>query len=213
MMRRALAVGLWLAGASACAGDPGVQGNPGPEGPPGAAGSVGGPGAQGEIGPQGMAGLDGREGGTPYYLSPRMLEPGTIQFADVGLTQELQQLSVVAPDDGELVIKAHWTGTVAKRDGVGFCRVKIGIRKNQDPTPFLSDDIGIFGAPVAGRLDLATNLTQVGAVAVRRGEVVLLRIELGPADAECANGAGSTQIARLFPQLELGFHRVRLTIQ
>lgn len=211
MMCRALALGGWLALATACTGDVGVQGNPGPEGPPGAAGMTGGTGPQGTIGPQGTGGLDGREGGTPYYLSNRI--EGVIQFADVGLTKELLQLPVVAPDDGELVIKAHWTGTVAKRDGVGFCRVKVGIRKNQDPTPFLSDDIGIFGAPLAGRLDLGANLTQVGSVTVRQGEVVLLRIELGPADSECANGAGSTQIARLFPQLELGFHRVRLTIQ
>lgn len=195
----------------ACDGDKGETGNPGPEGPAGQPGMTGPAGPTGETGPMGTPGQDGLEGGTPYLLSNRV--GGIIQFADVALTQELLQIPVVAPLDGDLLVRAHWTGKVAKRDGGGWCSVTVGIRKNQEPTPFLTQDVGIFGAPLAGRLDMSASTTLVGTVPMRAGEVALLRVELGPADPECADGAGPTLVAQLFAQLELGFHRVRLSTQ
>lgn len=204
----AAAVVLVLA---ACTGDPGETGNPGPEGPAGQVGATGPTGATGAQGPMGEPGLNGLEGGTPYLLSNRLM--GQIQFADAAQTQELLQVPVVAPQDGDLLVRAYWTGKVAKRDGSGWCKVTVGIRKNQEAVAFLSDEVGVFGAPLAGRLDLTASTTLVGAVAMRAGEVALLRVELGPADPECADGAGPTLIAQLFAQLELGFHRVRLATQ
>lgn len=210
-MRRAAALlALALLGA-ACKGEQGAIGNPGPEGPRGEPGATGPTGPPGPVGPTGAPGQDGLEGGTPYLLTNPF--PGTIQFADADIVQELVQLPVVAPGVGQLVVRAHWTGTVAKRDGSGFCRVEISVRKDQDPTPFLTDQVGIFGAPVAGRLDLGVHHTQIGTLDVQPGDVVRLRVELGPAHPECADGDGPTQIARLAARLELGFHRVGLTVQ
>lgn len=209
--------GLALAAAAAlalcgCKGAPGEPGNPGPEGPEGAPGATGATGATGPQGAQGIQGLPGREGGTPFLLTNRFRR--VLQYGDRDATLELAApVDVVAPDDGELLVRAHYTGTVAKRDGSGFCRVEVRLRLNQDPAPLLAQNLGIFGAPVAGRLDLGVHTTLAGVIPVQAGEVVRMRLELRRVDPECADGEGPTQIADMFGQLEISFHRVRLATQ
>jgi hypothetical protein len=206
-----LAVALALA-ATACSGDQGPQGNPGPQGDRGPPGATGPAGARGEPGPDGRAGLDGREGGTPVYLTPASTPfRGELQFGDGEQVIELGQLTVTAPGDGALLVRAYVSGTVAKRDGSGFCRVTVAVRRDRDAAPFLRQNVGVFGAPVSGRLDVSVGTTLAGQLPVSAGQEVLLRVELSRFDDQCADGAGPTLIAQLAAQLELGFYRVGLT--
>lgn len=195
----------------ACTGDPGQPGNPGPQGDPGPAGATGPQGPIGPTGPEGRAGIDGREGGTPFLLTNRFL--GTLQFSDRDAVLEIGAVTVVAPDNGGLVVRAHFSGTVAKRDGSGFCRVWVMVRRDREPVPFLRESMGIAGAPAAGRLDLSVATTMAGVVPVAAGQSILLRLEIQRRDEICADGAGPTQIAELFGQLDLGFHRFALLTQ
>lgn len=211
MRRRSALAGALVLVLAACEGERGEPGNPGPEGPAGPAGAVGATGPAGPTGPTGAPGRDGREGGTPYLVTNPV--SGTIQFGDGDAVQELVQVPVLAPDEGDLTVKAHYSGTVAKRDGSGFCRVEVRVRRDQEPAPFLTQNVGIFGAPVAGRLDVSVGTTLLGVLPVTAGETILLRMEIRRVDPECADGAGPTQIAQIFGQLELGFHRVRIPTQ
>ncbi|MCA9552776.1 MAG: collagen-like protein [Myxococcales bacterium] len=211
-LARLTTAALTLAALVGCKGEAGPAGNPGPEGPAGTPGATGAVGPVGPVGPQGATGQPGAEGGTPYLLTNPFRK--VLQYGDRDATLELgTPVDVVAPGDGDLLVRAHYTGTVAKRDGSGFCRIEVRLRLNQDPSPLLAQNLGIFGAPVAGRLDLGVHTTLAGVIPVQSGEVVRMRLELRRVDPECADGEGPTQIADIFGQLEVGFHRVRIATQ
>lgn len=211
-LARLTTAALTLAALVGCKGEAGPAGNPGPEGPAGTPGATGATGPVGPVGAQGAMGLPGAEGGTPYLLTNRFEKQ--LQYGDRDAILELGlPVDVVAPGDGDLLVRAHFTGTVAKRDGSGFCKVELRVRLNQDPSPFLADNAGVFGAPVAGRLVVGVNTDLVGALPVQAGEVVRMRLELRRLDDICADGEGPTEIAHIFGQLEVGFHRVRIATQ
>jgi hypothetical protein len=202
---------LALALVAACKGNPGSAGNPGPQGDPGPRGE---PGIIGPTGPQGITGdpgAPGVEGGTPVLITN--VQSALIQYGDGNQVKEIGRWVIMSPAEGALVIRAHYNGTVAKRDGSGFCRVTIGVRKDQDATQFLSQNIGIFGAPTVGRLDLSIGTTLTGQLLVNTGEQLTLRMEVQRFDDECADGLGPTQIAQIFGQLDISFHRYAILTQ
>lgn len=212
MLRHALLLSLLFA--LGCRGKSGPQGNPGPQGDPGPQGEAGPAGPVGPPGPAGMNGQDGRdgrEGGTPYLVSNPFSR--VLQYGDADAVLELGQQTVVAPEDGTLLVRAHFGGTVAKRDGAGLCRVQVGVRKDQDAIQLVSQNVGVREAPVTGKLEVSVGTTLVAQVPVLSGQTVLLRLEMQRFDDECAEGAGATQIAQIFGQLDLSFHRVLLTSQ
>lgn len=198
-----------LFGLFACSGDQGVPGNPGPQGDRGPTGATGPMGATGPAGPTGERGMDGLEGGTPVLLTN--LQSSIIQFGDQDQVKEISRLTVVAPGDGGLLVRAHFSGIVAKRDGSALCRVTVGVRRDQEATQFLSQNVGVFGAPVAGRLELSVGTTLTGLMPVNAGQEVIFRLEVQRLDPECADGLGPTLVAQIFGQLEFGFHRYTLT--
>lgn len=189
----------------------GEQGNPGPQGDPGPQGPQGPEGAQGIQGLPGMNGADGREGGTPFLIS----NPFTalLQYGDGPATVDIGSQDLVAPDDGVLVIRAHFSGTVAKRDQATLCRVRLGVRVDQEIQQLVTTTVGISDGPLAGRLETSVGATVVGQIQVATGQPVLLRLEMQRADDVCADGAGATQIAQIFGQLDVLFYRVGLVAQ
>lgn len=205
-MRTALPALLLLA---ACSGEQGAPGNPGPQGDQGLPGMTGATGPTGPIGPTGERGQDGLEGGTPVLLTN--LQSQIIQFGDQDQVKEIGRLVVVAPGDGGLLIRAHYSGIVAKRDGSALCRVTVGVRRDQEVTQFLTQNVGIFGAPVGGRLEMSVGTTLTGLMPVTAGQEVTLRLEVQRLDDECADGLGPTLVAQIFAQLDIGFHRYTLT--
>lgn len=159
----------------------------------------------------GQDGQDGREGGTPYLVSNPFSR--VLQFGDADAVLELGQQTVVAPEAGTLLVRAHFGGTVAKRDGATVCRVQVGVRKDQDAIQLVSQNVGIREAPAAGKLETTVGASLVGQIPVQAAQSVLLRLEMQRFDDECANGAGATQIAQIFGQLDISFHRVPLSAQ
>lgn len=207
-MRRFAYVALALL-CGACQGEGGPPGNPGPEGPRGPTGAVGATGPVGPQGPTGMPGRDGEQGGTPYLVTNRFTD--VIQYGDGDAVKEIGQVTVLAPDVGTLLVRAYFSGLVAKRDGVGFCRVQVRLRRGQETEPLALEDIGISGAPVAGRLETSVSSTLVAQFPVTAGESITLRLEGQRLDDECANGAGAERVAQLFGQIEATFYDVPLT--
>lgn len=194
-----------------CRGESGEPGNPGPEGPEGPPGMAGATGPTGPIGATGPAGVDGREGGTPFLLTN--VNSAVLQFGDASSVIEIARQQVVAPEGGALLVRAYLSGTVAKRDGAATCRVTVGLRKDQDVIPLASQNLGIASAPLPGKLEASVAGTLVGRVDVAAGQPVVLRVEMRRFDDDCAQGAGATQIAQIFSQLEVGFHRFVLPTQ
>ena len=199
---------LLVASALSCRGKTGEPGNPGPEGPPGPQGEQGPPGAMGEQGLPGEDGMDGLEGGTPFLVSNPF--SALLQYGDGPAVVEIGQQQITAPDDGTLLVKSHFSGVVAKRDGANLCRVRVGVRQDNELQQLISQSVGINEGPVAGRVELSVGATIVGQIPVARGQPVLLRMEMQRLDDVCADGAGATQIAQIFAQLDLLFYRVPL---
>jgi hypothetical protein len=197
--------------AMSCRGKTGEQGNPGPQGDPGAMGEQGPPGAQGVQGIPGVPGIDGIEGGTPFLLTNPF--SAILQYGDGPAVVQIGEQQIVAPDDGTLVIRAHFSGRVGKRDGATLCRVRVGVRRDQEIAQLVSQTVGISDGPVAGRLELSVGATVVGQIPVTVGQQVLLRLEMQRLDDVCADGAGATQIAQIFGQLDVLFYRVPLAAQ
>lgn len=206
-MRRVLLSALFAA-LAACKGEDGPPGNPGPEGPQGPQGAQGAQGVQGAPGERGPPGNDGREGGTPALLTNRMT--ARLTYADANAVIELGQLTVTAPEAGALFVRAHFTGTVVKRDGAGFCRVQVAVRRDQEAQALDAQNLGVFGAPVAGRLEVSVATTLAASVDMATGQDIQLHLEMRRLDDDCAFGAGPELVAQIFGQLDLGFHRFRL---
>ncbi len=211
MSARRIVTFCLLASALACRGKTGEQGNPGPQGDPGPTGPAGATGPQGIPGPSGRDGADGIEGGTPFLLTNPF--SALLQYGDGPAVVEIGEQQVVGPDDGTLMVRAHFSGTVAKRDGATLCRVRVGIRQDQMVAQLASQSLGITDGPVAGRLEVSVAATLVTQVAVAEGQPVLLRLEMQRLDETCADGAGATQIAQIFGQLDVLFFRVGLVAQ
>jgi hypothetical protein len=195
----------------ACRGKTGEQGNPGPQGDPGPPGEQGPAGAQGNQGLPGDPGTNGLEGGTPFLLSNPF--SALLQYGDGPAVVEIGQQQITAPDDGTLVVRAHFSGTVAKRDNATLCRIRVGVRRDQEIQQLVSQTVGITEGPLAGRLELSVGATIVGQIPVTEGQPVLLRMEMQRLDDLCADGAGATQIAQIFGQLDVLFYRVPLVAQ
>jgi hypothetical protein len=210
-MTRMLMLSLLVAGALSCRGKTGEQGNPGPQGDPGPQGPPGPQGAQGIQGLPGADGADGREGGTPFLLSNPF--SALLQYGDGPAVIEIGSQQLVAPDDGTLVVRAHFSGLVAKRDQATLCRVRVGVRRDQEIQQLVSQTVGISEGPLAGRLEMSVGATIVGQIDVVSGQPLLLRLEMQRLDEECADGAGATQIAQIFGQLDVLFYRVPLVAQ
>lgn len=198
-------------GSMSCRGKTGEQGNPGPQGDPGPPGERGPPGAQGVQGIPGMNGIDGIEGGTPFLLTNPF--SAQLQYGDGVTVVQIGEQQIVAPDDGTLVVRAHFSGTVAKRDNATLCRVRVGVRRDQEVAQLVSQTVGITDGPLPGRLELSVGATIVGQIPVTNGQQVLLRLEMQRLDDVCADGAGATQIAQIFGQLDVLFYRVPLVAQ
>lgn len=204
-MKSWIAAALLLA--SACA-DRGPPGNPGPEGPPGPRGETGAKGDPGVQGPQGQNGRDGEEGGTPILLTN--VQQGAITFADNDNVISILQLRVAPPQTGALLVRAHFSGTVAKRDGASRCRVEVSLRRNQETIALGLQNVGIFEAPVAGKLETSVAASIVTQVEATAGQEILFHLEAKRADPECAAGAGAERVAQIFGQLEISFHRYQI---
>lgn len=201
MNARILAAALLLC--AACA-DRGPPGNPGPEGPTGPKGDRGERGEQGAIGPTGMNGRDGAEGGTPILLTNPQI--GTITYADAGNVISVMQQGVNAPLDGVYLVRAHFSGTVAKRDGAPRCRVEVSLRRDQEVVALALQNVGIFEAPLAGKLEISVSADIVTAIPVTAGSQMLLHLETKRLDPECTAGAGAERVAQIFGQLEISYH-------
>ncbi len=201
---------LWLGlGLAACTGAQGDIGNPGPEGPRGQQGEQGTPGEKGEKGDPGQPGFDGREGGTPILFANRQV--AEIQFGDQdGIKDIGSGITVVGPDEGWLLVRAHISGTVAKRDGERFCRIEVRLMRMEETTALSSQNLGVFDAPTAGRLEVSVGTTLLGRVRVSRGQEVSFKLETQRVDPECSLGAGPQRVAQIFGQMEANFYRVPL---
>lgn len=196
---------------AACTGDIGPEGNPGPEGPKGADGPAGPQGPTGPQGEPGTPGRDGQEGGAPFLLTNQF--QALIQYGDGAAVMELAPVTVVAPGQGELILRAYFSGKIAKRDGAARCRVRVSLRRGQETEALAQEDIGIAGAPLPGKLEMSLAATLPATIAVNAGEQVTLRLEVQRLDDECALGAGSELVAQVFGQLEGTFYRVPLATQ
>jgi Collagen triple helix repeat (20 copies) len=202
---------LSLAGALSCRGEVGQPGNPGPQGDPGPQGPPGPMGAQGIDGMPGEDGLNGQEGGTPFLISNPFA--ALLQYGDGPVVVEIGQQELIAPGTGTLAVRAHFSGTVAKRDQATLCRLRVGVRQDNAIQQLVSQSIGITDGPLAGRLELSVGATLVGQIPVEVGQPVLLRLEMQRLDDVCADGAGATQIAQIFGQLDVLFYKVALQAQ
>ncbi len=192
-------------------GNPGPQGDPGPTGAVGAAGPVGptGPvGATGMPGQNGMNGQDGTDGTQPVFMSNPF--SGILQYSDGTAVLEIGAVTVVAPADGQLFVRGHFSGTVIKRAGAVRCRVEVALRKDREIAPYLLQNLGVFDAPIADRYELSVAATLAGPLAVTAGQRVTVRLEIRRFDDECADGQGGTPIAQLFGQLDLAFSQAAL---
>lgn len=196
---------------AACTGDVGPEGNPGPEGPRGAEGPTGPAGPIGPQGAPGTPGRDGEEGATPFLLTSRF--QSLIQYGHGDAVMELAPVSVVAPGDGELILRAYFSGKIIKRDGAARCRVRVSLRRGQDIQALAQEDIGIAGAPLPGKLEMSLGATLPATIPVSAGEQVTLHLEAQRLDEECALGAGAELVAQVFGQLEGTFYRVPLATQ
>jgi hypothetical protein len=159
----------------------------------------------------GQNGRDGAEGGTPFLLTNPF--SALLQYGDGPAVIQIGEQQITAPDDGTLVVRAHFSGTVAKRDNAMLCRVRVGVRRDQEVAQLASQTVGITDGPLAGRLEISVGSTIVGQVPVAAGQPVLLRMEMQRLDDLCADGAGATQIAQIFAQLDVLFYRVALVAQ
>jgi collagen triple helix repeat protein len=205
---------LAIGGCKGDRGEVGPQGNPGSEGPRGPMGPDGPQGPMGAMGLMGMVGpkgQDGREGGTPFLVANPQQK--LLTYGDGTDTLEIMRQSVVAPDAGSLLVRAYFSGTVTKRDGGAACRVAVSIRKDQDPVALESQNVGITGAPQAGQLVLGVSTVFASKIDVTANQAVVLHAEMKRLDDDCASGAGATQIAQIFAQLDVGFYRVALPSQ
>ena len=210
-MRARIAVSVLSVALVAGCPDVGDPGNPGAEGAVGATGATGAAGPQGPMGQMGPPGQDGRPGLTPYLLTDPVV--GEIQFGDGAAILEIAQLPLVAPGPGDLAVRVHYQGTVAKRDQSTRCTVEVRVRRDQDVAPLAAENLGIFEAPANERVDLGVRATLSHVIPVQQGESMLLRAEIRRVDPDCADGAGPTRIARLSVQFEVGFHGLRLATQ
>lgn len=205
------AIAIVIAGLG-CDGEQGVPGNPGPEGRQGPEGPQGPSGPIGDPGQRGQIGQDGREGGTPFLVTNN-LTAGVIQYGNGTDVVEVFSQRVVPPETGVLVLRAHFTGTVVKRDGATTCRVAVSVRRDQEVQPLFAQNVGISDAALAGRLELSIAATLVRAIDVAGGQPIVLHVEIRRFDDTCASGGGPTQVAQVFAQLDLGFHRILLPTQ
>jgi hypothetical protein len=159
---------------------------------------------------QGDRGMDGAEGGTPYLLTN--VQQATITFADADNVLSVLQQRVRAPETGAFLVRAHFSGTVAKRDQAARCRVEVSLRRDQQVVPLVLQNVGVFEAPAAGKLEIGVGTTLVAQIATMPAEEILFHLEVKRADPECAVGAGAERVAQIFGQLELSFHRYVLTV-
>lgn len=199
---RAIAVLFTVA---ACTGERGPPGNPGPEGPPGQKGDLGDPGQMGSAGEKGDQGMPGEAGATPYLLTN--LQQGTITYADADNVISILQQRAIAPDAGAFVVRAHISGTVAKRDGATLCRVEVGLRRDQQPAALVLQNLGVFEAPATGKLEVSVGATMATDVQLTANQEILFHLETKRIDPDCAAGAGAERVAQIFGQLEISFHR------
>jgi hypothetical protein len=136
-----------------------------------------------------------------------------IQYGDGDAVMELGRVNAVAPGTGELQVRAYFSGLVAKRDGAARCRVQVRLRRDQDVQPLASDDIGIAGAPLPGKLEISVGTTLAAKVPVTAGQVVALRMEVQRLDSECAFGAGAERVAQIFGRIEALYSDVDISAQ
>jgi hypothetical protein len=187
-------------------GNPGGEGPRGPQGEQGLTGEMGPPGPKGDKGDKGDMG----EGGTPYLVTNVHSMP--ITYADGDNVISVLQQRVRATETGRLIVRAHFSGTVKKRDGAPRCRVEVALRQDQQPAPLSLQNIGVFEGPVAGALEISVAADLISLVEVTAGSEPLFHLETRRLDAECAAGAGAERLAQIFGQLEITFHRYLLPI-
>jgi hypothetical protein len=157
------------------------------------------------MGSMGNQGLDGAEGGTPILLTNQQV--GTITYADGAAVISVMQQAVNVPISGVYLVRAHFSGTVAKRDGAARCRVEVSLRRDQEPVALALQNVGVFEAPLAGKLEISVGASIVTALDVTAGSQILFHLETKRLDPECASGAGAERVAQIFGQLEVSYHR------
>jgi hypothetical protein len=167
----------------------------------------------GPTGDVGQPGRDGREGGTPYLLTP--LTSRALQYAHEDGVLEVLQQNIVPEENGVLVVRAYFSGTVTKRVDAPSCLVQVGVRRNDEAIALFSQNVGILDGPVAQRMEVSIGGTLAGRVDVTGGRPELFRVEIRKADAACAPQGvqGPTQIAQIFVQLEVQYFRTQLPTQ
>jgi hypothetical protein len=110
------------------------------------------------------------------------------------------------------MVRANFSGSVTKRDGGQLCRVEVSLRRDQEATPLALQNVGVFDAPLAGRLELGVAAHLISLVDVTANQEVLFHLEARRIDADCAAGAGAERVAQLLGQLAITFHRTLLPV-
>jgi len=136
-----------------------------------------------------------------------------IQYGDGDAVMELGRVNAVAPGNGEFLVRAYFSGIVAKRDGAARCRVQVRLRQDQEVDSLAQDDLGVAGAPLPGKVELSVGTTLAAKVSVTAGQVVALRMEAQRLDPECAFGAGSERVAQIVGRLEVLYSDVPIVAQ
>ena len=177
----------------------GTPGNPGSQGPPGLQG------------PTGPVGMPGPEGGAPSLLTNPLARE--IQYGDGDNVLEIQQHGVMATEDGHLLVRLYFHGSVSKRPQGNTCRVRVGLRRDQEAVYLVHRDVGIWHGPAGERMEVSVGGTLAARLPVGAGESVLFRLEIQRADGDCvpAGAAGATRVAEIVGQLEVQFFRTPLS--
>lgn len=167
-------------------------------------------GPTGAVGPTGMPGA---EGGTPFYVTQLQSRP--LQYGDMDNVLEVFQQRLVAPENGVFLVRLYFSGTVTKRADGASCLVQVSVRKDQDPLPILTQNVGILDGPIGQRLEVSVGGTLAARMDVTAAQSTLFRFEIRKADADCApaGAGGATQIAQIFGQLEVQYFRRELSTQ
>ncbi|MFO0727390.1 MAG: hypothetical protein U1E65_26670 [Myxococcota bacterium] len=155
-------------------------------------------GATGPTGP-----LGGGAGGVPFLLTNRAAH--VLQYGDGDTVLEILSQHLTAPEAGTFVVRAYYSGSVAKRTDGTRCLVEIALRKNQDAVALVRENVGILTAAAGNKLEVSVGGVLAGRIDVTQNEEVQLHLELKKADADCtpAGAGGPEQIAQIFGQLEV----------
>lgn len=166
----------------------------------------------GPAGATGPTGTGGGGAGPAFLLTNRAMR--VLQYGDADTTLEVLAQRVTAPEAGVLLVRAYYSGSVAKRSDGQRCLVAVSLRKNQDALALVNENVGILAGAAGAKTEISVGGVLAARVDVAAGEEVQFHLEIRRADPDCApNGAGGPeQIAQVFGQLELELLKTALPV-